>query len=427
MKSLFISSVLLGSAVAYENGLGRTPQMGWNSWNKYGCDINETVIISNAEKIKEMGLQDYGYEYIVVDDCYQLRERDSKTRKIVEDPEKFPHGMRYVADKIHELGFKFGMYSSAGRYTCAGYPGSLYYEDIDADTFANDWDIDYLKYDNCYNEGNSGTPQISYDRYAKMSNALNSTGKPIFYSLCQWGEDQVWNWGSTISNSWRVTGDIYDLFDRYDDNCPCETFDCDSLQGHMCSMTNILEKAIPLGQKASSFDGWNDLDSLEVGNGGMTTDEYKSHFTLWAILKSPLVLGNDVTNMTAVDFDIITNKAIIDINQDNSRPGKRIWKKEVHGGHLHLFTNVLSDNSYAVTIFNSGSQTEEVEIDFSDIFIHHKNDASNTYNFKELWTNATTTASGSLNATVDSHAIKIWRLSLEDHNQGNTKHTRDEL
>lgn len=412
MKSIFASTLLLASVLAYDNGIGLKPQMGWNSWNKYGCNITESIMISTAEKIKELGLQDYGYEYIVMDDCYQLHERNSTTHKIVADPKKFPNGIRHLSDKIHELGFKFGMYSSAGKYTCGGYPGSLHYEEIDADTYVNDWNIDFLKYDNCYNEGNSGTPKLSYDRYNVMSQALNDTGKPVFYSLCQWGEDQVWNWGSTLANSWRISGDIYDLFDRYDDRCPCETYECIGLQGFMCSMTNILEKAIPLGQKAGPTNGWNDMDSLEIGNGGMTTDEYRAHFTLWAILKSPLVLGNDVSNMTSDDFEIITNKAIIDINQDNSSPGYRIWKQEVDGGDLHLFTNVLSDNSYVVTLFNSGSESEEdVEMDFADIFINIDDAATKTYNFKELWTNETTTASGSFNATIDSHSIKIWKLT----------------
>lgn len=412
MKSLLTFGFLITTALSYDNGLGLTPQMGWNSWNKYGCDINETIIINNAEKIKEMGLQDLGYEYIVIDDCYLLHERDSKTKKIVADPEKFPRGMRYVADRIHELGFKFGMYSSAGKYTCGGYPGSLHYEDIDADTFVNDWDIDYLKYDNCYNEGNSGTPKLSYERYEKMSKALNNTGKAVFYSLCQWGEDLVWTWASTIANSWRISGDIYDLFDRYDD--------------YLWSMSNILDRTIPISQLGGPFNGWNDMDSLEVGNGGMSTEEYKSHFTLWAILKSPLVLGNDVTSMSSEDFDIITNKAIIDINQDSSNPGYRVWNSEVEGGFVHLFTNVLSDNSYVVTLFNSGSKKEDVQMNFGDIFIRNPKDSQKTYNFKELWTNDSFSALGSVDVSIDSHSVKTWRLlNVVDHVSLNNIH--DEL
>lgn len=228
---LGITLALAATALAYDNGLGLAPQMGWNSWNKYGCNINETIILLTAQKIKELGLLELGYEYVVMDDCYALKERDNSTGKIVADPEKFPNGLLNLSTSLHDMGFKFGMYSSAGKYTCGGYPGSLHHEELDAETFAHDWEIDYLKYDNCYNEGNSGTPQISYERYYNMSAALNATGRPIFYLLCQWGEDQVWNWGSTLANSWRISGDIFDFFDRYDDRCPCQTFDCVGLQG----------------------------------------------------------------------------------------------------------------------------------------------------------------------------------------------------
>ncbi|CUM67099.1 uncharacterized protein PRCAT00004788001 [Priceomyces carsonii] len=395
---------------AFENGLGKKPQMGWNSWNKFGCDINETVILGTAQKMKELGLLDYGYEYIVMDDCYALKERDPTTHKLLADPGKFPNGIRNLSNQIHRLGFKFGMYSSAGRYTCAGYPGSLHYEQIDAETFAHDWEIDYLKYDNCFNEGNSGTPQISYQRYDVMSKALINTGRPIFYSLCQWGEDQVWDWGSTLANSWRISGDIYDNFDRYDDRCPCETYNCPAMQGQMCSMTNILEKAIPLGQRASKFLGWNDLDSLEVGNGGMSTDEYKAHFTLWAILKSPLVLGNDVAHMSKEDLAIVTNRAIIAINQDDSVPASRVWKKTVDGGFLHLFTNTMGDGSFVVTLFNSGDTVNNTVLLFSDIFVDDRTNAAKSYNFTELWSNETITATEMLTTSIQSHSVKIWWL-----------------
>lgn len=411
MRILLLFIFGFSLTLAFDNGLGKKPQMGWNSWNKFACNINETVILQTAEKMKELGLLEYGYEYIVMDDCYALKERDPISHKMVEDAAKFPNGIRSLSRKIHELGFKFGMYSSAGKYTCAGYPGSLHYEKIDAETFVNDWEIDYLKYDNCFNEGNSGTPQISYQRYEAMSKALLQTGRPVFYSLCQWGEDQVWDWGSTVANSWRITGDIYDSFDRYDDRCPCQTYDCRAVQGGMCSMTNILEKAVPLGQKAGPFLGWNDLDSLEVGNGGMSTDEYKAHFTLWAILKSPLVLGNDVTDMSKEDFNIVTNKAIIAINQDDSNPAYRVWKKPVSGGHLHLFTNILKDGTFAVTLFNSGNKVNNTVLNFEDIFLTDRVNAAKSFEFTELWTNETTLVSKELSTSIDAHLVKIWWLN----------------
>jgi len=408
LKSTVLLSIF-GLVTAYDNGLGSTPQMGWNTWNKYGCDINETIILSTAQKMKDLGLQEFGYEYIIMDDCYALHERDNVTQKLVADPVKFPNGIKYLSDQIHSLGFKFGMYSSAGKYTCGGYPGSLNYEEIDADTFANDWEVDYLKYDNCFNEGNSGTPQISYDRYNKMSQALNQTGRPIFYSLCQWGEDSVWNWGSTLSNSWRISGDIYDNFDRYDDRCPCESYECVGLQGYMCSMVNILEKAIPLGQKAGPTNGWNDMDMLEVGNGGMSFEEYKSHFTLWSILKSPLILGNDVTNMSKDDFGIVTNKDVIAVNQDLSAPGYRVNKSN----GASVFTNLLSDNSFVITVFNSGNQEQEVLVDYEDVFINNPEYLNATFEARELWTNETSIVNGSFHVDVDAHAVKIWKWTKQ--------------
>ena len=406
---------------AFDNGLGKKPQMGWNSWNKFGCDINETVILSTAQKMKELGLLEYGYEYIVMDDCYALKQRDPVTHKIVEDPDKFPNGILDLSNKIHDLGFKFGMYSSAGKYTCAGYPGSLHYEEIDADTFANDWEIDYLKYDNCFNEGNSGTAKISYERYNNMSQALLNTGRPIFYSLCQWGEDHVWDWGSTLANSWRISGDIYDNFDRYDDRCPCETYECPGLQGYSCSINNILEKAVPLGQKASEFLGWNDLDSLEVGNGGMTTSEYKAHFTLWAILKSPLVLGNDVPGMSDEASALVTNKAIIAINQGGSRPANRMWKRKTEGGYLHLFTNLLNNGTTVVTLYNSGDAVKDTTVEFSDIFFGDKKSAAKSYTFSELWTNDTFTAEKKFKTDIGEHSVKIWWLDCPEEYCGTSE------
>ncbi|MBW0526685.1 hypothetical protein O181_066400, partial [Austropuccinia psidii MF-1] len=268
---LIIAIYLVGFVWGLDNGLAVTPAMGWNTWNRYGCDINEGLILSAAQAIKAEGLDKLGYIYINIDDCWQAPSR-GPAKVPLADPQKFPNGIKYLADRIHQLGLKIGIYSDAGIYTCGKRFGSLNYEEIDAKAYA-EWGIDYLKYDNCYNDGQSGTPSISANRYKTMQKALNATGRPILYSLCQWGEDSVWNWGSTVANSWRMSGDIYDNFDRPDDRCPCQdSITPCSLAGFHCSVMNILEKAAGLGQKAGS-GGWNDLDMLEVGNGGMTYDE----------------------------------------------------------------------------------------------------------------------------------------------------------
>lgn len=221
----------------------------------------------------QTGLRDVGYNYVVLDDCWSdLKGRD-KNNYLQADPVRFPKGMKDVGDRIHEQGLLFGMYSSAGEMTCARYPGSLDFEKEDATKFA-EWGVDYLKYDNCYHLGRFGTPKISFDRYNAMWTALNATGQPMLYSLCNWGEDYPHTWGMSIANSWRISGDIYDSFSRPDDLCSCETASdphCVA-PGSRCSVLNIINKVAPYVDRGQP-GGWNDLDMLEVGNGGMSDEE----------------------------------------------------------------------------------------------------------------------------------------------------------
>ena len=278
-----------------DNGLGRTPQMGWNTQNKFQCNINEELIRNTIDALNSSGLIEAGYKYINLDDCWQY-ERD-ENGVIVPDYRTFPNGIKPLVDYAHSKGLLFGLYSDAGNKTCAGRPGSLGYEDIDAKTYA-EWGVDYLKYDNCYNEGIS-----SKVRYPKMGEALNKTGRPIFYSLCQWGEEEVATWGKDVANSWRTTGDISDNWK---------------------SMIKIIDINNEW-HKYAGQGGWNDPDMLEVGNGGMTITEYKTHFSLWAISKAPLLIGCDVTTMTQEVKDILTNPEVIAIDQDIlGEQGKKI-------------------------------------------------------------------------------------------------------
>ena len=270
-----------------DNGLGKTPQMGWNSWNKFGCNINEKLIMETIDALNSSGLIESGYNYINLDDCWQIKRDEND--KIIPDPQAFPNGIKYLADYAHSKGLKFGLYSDAGNYTCAGRPGSLYYEEIDAKTYA-EWGVDYLKYDNCYNEGID-----SKLRYTKMRDALNKTGRHIYYSMCSWGADEVSTWGKDVGNSWRTTGDINDNWK---------------------SMTRIIDQNNKWYEYAGP-GGWNDPDMLEVGNGGMSNEEYKSHFGLWAITKAPLLIGCDITSMSNETKDILTNPEVIAINQDS--------------------------------------------------------------------------------------------------------------
>ncbi|CAH7686967.1 family 27 glycoside hydrolase [Phakopsora pachyrhizi] len=371
------------------NGLALTPAMGWNTWNRYGCEISEDIIIQSVRAMKKIGLDKIGYQYINIDDCWQAPSRGLKKEPIA-DPIKFPRGIKYLADEIHSLGFKLGIYSDAGTYTCGKRFGSLGFEEIDAKTYA-EWGVDYLKYDNCYNEGQSGTPDLSASRYRRMRDALNSTGRPILYSMCSWGEDAVWNWASTIANSWRISGDITDNFDRYDDRCPCEgSVQPCLLAGYYCSVTNILEKSAGIGQKAGR-GGWNDLDNLEVGNGGMTHDEYVTHFSMWALLKSPLILGNDVTSFSPESLSIITNQGIIALNQDPANSaGYRVWKRpDPNGGSngsggIQLWRADLVNGSFALAFLNLTPRKVTHSIDLAEFFNGVRDDSQTLLMKKSL-------------------------------------------
>ena len=285
MLLLFI--YILKKIISLDNGLGKTPPMGWNSWNKFACNISERLFIEAIDEFISSGLIEVGYNYINIDDCWQASRH--KNGSIIPNSEAFPNGIKPLVDYAHSKGLKFGIYSDAGYYTCEGRPGSLGYEEIDAKTYA-EWGIDYLKYDNCHN-GNIK----SIERYKKMGDALKKTGKNIFYSICNWGEEEVFLWGKDVGNSWRTTLDIKDNWKS------------------MIRIIDINNKYY----KYASPGGWNDPDMLEVGNGGMTIEEYKIHFGLWALSKAPLLIGCDITKMNKTIKDILTNPEVIAINQDS--------------------------------------------------------------------------------------------------------------
>ncbi|MCJ1462622.1 hypothetical protein MMC07_001224 [Pseudocyphellaria aurata] len=374
------------------NGLAITPQLGWNNWNSFGCDVSETLLLGTAEKIVDYGLRDLGYRYVILDDCWSAGRTPNGTLQANET--KFPNGMAHVADKLHGMGFLFGMYSSAGTYTCAQYSGSLGKEKQDADTFAG-WGVDYLKYDNCFNEGQSGNSLITRNRYAAMSQALNQTGRSILYSMCNWGEDYPWNWAQTIANSWRMSGDIYDSFDRPDDRCPCTTWDC-ALAGFHCSVMNILNKVAAFPDKGR-IGSWNDLDMLEVGNGGMTDEEYKLHFSMWAIMKSPLIMGTDIRTMTPATLSIYSNPAVLAVSQDPlGSPAYRVWRypgeqDEYGQGEISLWTGSLSGGDYIVALVNAGNVSLVMNASLTDIFFTSARvpteEILQTWDAYDLWQN----------------------------------------
>ena len=273
------------------------PPLGWNTWNTFGANINEQLIMESADAMVESGLKDAGYEYVVIDDIWALKERDANGR-LVPDPEKFPHGMKYVADYIHSKGLKFGMYSCAGYLTCAGYPASYGYEWIDATTFA-EWEVDFLKYDFCFHPQTERADIL----YKRMAIALANCGRDILLSACSWGSENTKQWiKETGAHMWRSTYDVNDSW---------------------ASIKNLGQSQLV----AMEYNGrgcFNDMDMLVVGmNGkgnvaltGCTTDEYRLHFSLWALLNSPLMLGCDIRDMPDETKSILLNKDVIAINQD---------------------------------------------------------------------------------------------------------------
>jgi alpha-galactosidase len=290
----FILLLIFSYGLSLDNGLAKTPQMGWNSWNKFACNINEKLIKDTIDALVDTGLAKAGYKYVNLDDCWQS-DRDSNG-KIVVDP-RFPNGIKPLADYAHEKGLLFGLYSDAGYKTCAGRPGSLGYEEIDAKTYA-EWGVDYLKYDNCFTDGSPPKK-----RYPVMRDALLKQDRKIFYSMCEWGVDDPATWAKDVGNSWRTTGDIFNSWS---------------------SMIGIIDQNDRWWEYAGP-GGWNDPDMLEVGNGGMTVDEEKIHFALWCVSKAPLLIGCDITKMSKDTFDILTNEEAIAVNQDSlGVQGKKI-------------------------------------------------------------------------------------------------------
>ncbi|KAF2641333.1 glycoside hydrolase [Massarina eburnea CBS 473.64] len=388
--------VIIPGASSY-NGLNLVPQMGWNNWNAFHCDVNETLLLETARKMAAFGLRDTGYNYIVLDDCWSIGRNSSGY--LVEDPIKFPSGMATVISEIHALGFKFGMYSSAGIFTCGKYPGSLGYEQKDADLWAS-WGVDYLKYDNCFNQGQSGTPKLSFDRYNVMSDALNKTGRPIVYSLCNWGNDDPYDWAYTISNSGRMSGDIYDSFNRPDARCPCtEAIGC-PWPGFHCSVMNILNK-MPAIQSRTMGGYFNDMDMLEIGNGGQSDSEYVVHFSMWAINSSPLLIGTNIGTLSPENLAIYSNPAIIALNQDKSgSAARRNWRyfldpDETGEGEISMWTRSLDNGDYVIAFLNAANTSQSMNASMNEIFFDARTAGAyqepeqlrQTWDIYDLWAN----------------------------------------
>ncbi len=356
--------------------------MGWNTWNKFACNVSDELVRGMADAMVKSGMKDAGYQYVVIDDCWQTA-RDSNAN-IVVDPH-FPHGIKPVADYVHSLGLKFGIYSDAGSKTCAGRPGGLGHEYQDAVMYAS-WGVDYLKYDWCHT-----STQDAKSSYANIRAALDASGRPIVLSICEWGKNQPWLWGQEAGgNLWRTTGDIEDRWggkEKFKDGSCCSN-----------GVLAILDEQVGIGPYAGPGH-WNDPDMLEVGNGGMTTTEYRSHFSLWAILAAPLIAGNDLRNMTPEIHDILTNKEVIAVDQDPlGREGRRVAKD----GDLEIWAKQMKDGSRAVVLLNRGNSQHEITVHWNEIgYPDHLSAA-----VRDLWTHKDLgNSTGKFSAPVESHGV----------------------
>jgi len=362
--------------------LASTPPMGWNSWNKFGCDVSEPLIKSMADAIVGSGMRDAGYQYVIIDDCWQV-SRDAQGN-IVADAKRFPSGIKALADYIHAQGLKFGIYSDAGTETCGGRPGSRGHEYQDAAQYAA-WDVDYLKYDWC-----KTGKEDAQAAYTTMRDALAASGRPIVFSLCEWGTSKPWLWAKDVGNLWRTTGDITDCWD-----CKKE---------YSMGFTRILDLQDGLETYAGPGH-WNDPDMLEVGNGGMSATEYRAHFSLWCLLAAPLIAGNDVRNMPPEIKEILTNREVIAVNQDRmGMQGRRVRKDAT----TEVWAKQMADGSRVVVLFNRSEVKADVSFRWEEVGYPGHLPAS----VRDLWMKGDLGKfTGEFSAAVPSHGVVMVRLT----------------
>ncbi|WP_240970195.1 NPCBM/NEW2 domain-containing protein [Actinacidiphila epipremni] len=369
-------------AAAVDNGLALTPPMGFNDWNSFGCNVSEQLIEQTADYFVSSGLKAAGYTYVNIDDCWMTHSRDADGR-LVPDPVKFPDGIKGTADYVHAKGLKLGIYEDAGTATCAGYPGSLGHETTDAQSFA-DWGVDYLKYDNCNNQSD-GSKADYLNRYTAMGDALKATGRPIVYSLCEWGDLKPWEWAGDIGNLWRTTGDISDNWG---------------------SLKSITDANLPLAAYAKA-GAWNDPDMLEVGNGGMTDTEYRTHFSLWSMMNAPLLIGTDLRKATPQTMDILLNKDVIALDQDPL--GKQATVLSSSGG-AQVVVKQLANGDRAVALYNESDQPQHIATTAKAVGLPA---SALGYRVRDLWQHRDYQSAGTLAATVPAHGTVLLRVGKD--------------
>lgn len=359
MIKFLLLNILLFPSIVFSRPsetLALTPPMGWNTWNTFKCEIDEKLIRESADAIVSSGMKDAGYEYINIDDCWQLGRNPDGTIQV--DTKRFPSGMKALGDYIHSKGLKFGIYSSAGHFTCQKRAASLNFEMVDAKTYA-DWGVDYVKYDFCYStsprvKGTINTPEnFTRKVYEAMSDAIEASGREMIFSICSWGNGNPWNWGKEVGHLWRTTGDISTSW---------------------MSWTGILDKQVGL-EKYAGPGHWNDPDMLVVGM--IPENQGRAHFSLWSILSAPLIAGNDIRKMSQETIKILTNPEVIAVNQDSlgvqgtrfiKHFGKEVWAKP------------LADGSWAVVLFNRNRLPRNISFKWTDLNLNWE-----TAQVRDLW------------------------------------------
>jgi len=369
--------------------VAQTPPMGWNSWNYFAEKVDDKGVRDAADQIVASGMRDAGYVYVNIDDTWE-GERDASG--VLHTNSKFPD-MKALADYVHSKGLKIGIYSSPGPKTCAGYAGSLDHEEQDAKMYAA-WGIDYLKYDLCSyipavmqkQAPNDRTAQmrLMHEAYEKMGKALAATRRPIVYSFCQYGWDAVWEWAPSYGgNLWRTTGDISPHWDR---------------------VYTILEQQAGLEGYAGPGH-WNDPDMLEVGNGKLSMDENRAHFSMWAMLASPLLAGNDLPNMKPEIKAILTNRDVIALDQDSlGKQASRIYSE----GEVEVWSKPLSGGAVAIAVLNAGDNrysTHPFHLDLAKLGLHGSQQA------KDLWTGKDVELTENMPLQIAGHDVFLVRVA----------------
>lgn len=350
--------------------------MGWNSWNRFQIDVDERLIRETAEAMVESGMRDAGYRYVVIDDGWEAKERDG-AGELVEDRTRFGSGIPALAERVHALGLRFGIYTDAGTATCQGFPGSFGYELKDARRFAS-WGVDYVKVDWCHTDGLGAKTQ-----YTKWCDAFLRAGRPMVLSICEWGRHHPWEWAAEVGHLWRTCWDIQDTWE---------------------SLTAVLDRQRGIADHAGP-DGWNDPDMLEVGNGGMTIEEYRAHFSLWSVLSAPLMAGNDLRDMSGDVCAILTAPEVIAVDQDPLGKQGDLVRAD---GTSEVWARELADGSRAVVLFERGDAPREIGVSWTELGWS----ASATVTVRDLWERAdiAVTREG-FDANVPSHGSRMLRLT----------------